>query len=198
MSGCVNLRNLPHEGPGRSGGNSLLRNVIARRSLGEFVGGQRRIIAVMAEQATRKRRGFLRREDGSVTVEFIVWMPLFLIIVGFIVDAATTYLIQASMWNTAMDCARRMSTGQYTTTSDVQTKCAQKELLFAYKFNPNSKVSGPGTITPTFPAAGGTDDTVEITLPMYEAGVFGVLAVFGGFTGSNAKLDVKATMKAEV
>ena len=141
---------------------------------------------IQAYRGTR-RRSFFRRQDGSVSVEFVVWLPVFLVVLGFIADASTTYLIQASMWDTAMDCARRMSTGQYITASDVKTKCAQKELLYAYK---------PYTITATFPGAG-TDDTVEISLPMYEAGVFGVLAVMGGFTGPNFKLDVKAQMKAE-
>jgi hypothetical protein len=85
-----------------------------------------------------------------------------------------------------------MSTGQYKSTdtapNDVTTACVKKELLYAYK---------PYTVTPTF-LSGGTDDKIEISLPMYEAGVFGVLAVFGGFTGPNFKLDVTATMKAEV
>ena len=137
----------------------------------------------------RKRAGFLHRQDGSVSVEFIVWMPVFLILFGLIADAAGTYLIQASMWDTAMDCARRMSTGQYATVSDVKTKCVQKELLYAYK---------PYAITPTFASAGVPDDTVEISLPMYEAGMFGVLAVMGGMAGPNFKIDVTAKMKAEV
>jgi hypothetical protein len=135
------------------------------------------------------RRSFLRRQDGSVSVEFIVWMPVFLAVLGLIADASTTYLIQASMWNAAADCTRRMSVGQYTAAqvspNDVKTACVQKELLYAYK---------PYSITPTF---GATDDSIEITLPMYEAGVIGVLAVFGGFRGSNFKLDVKTTMRAE-
>jgi Flp pilus assembly protein TadG len=135
-----------------------------------------------------KRRGFFRRQDGSVTVEFIVWMPVFLAMLAFIADACTIYLIQASMWNVAMDCARRMSVGQYKSTdaspNDVTTACVQKELLYAYK---------PYTITPTF----GTDDKLEVSLPLYEASVFGVLVLFSGLSGPNYKLDVTATMRAE-
>jgi len=82
-----------------------------------------------------------------------------------------------------------MSTGQYTSSdtapNDVTTKCVKKELLYAYK---------PYVITPTF----GTDDKMEISLPMWEGGVFGVLAVLGGFEGPNFKIDVTAKMKAEV
>jgi hypothetical protein len=95
------------------------------------------------------------------------------------------------MWNTAMDCTRRMSVGQYKSTdvspNDVTTSCVKKELLYAYK---------PFTVTPNY-LVNGTDDTLEISLPFYEAGVFGVLAVFGGFSGPNFKLDVKTTMRAE-
>ena len=146
----------------------------------------------MGDLKQRKRLAFLRREDGTVTLEFVIWIPVFLIILAFIADAATTFLIQSSMWNAAMDCARRMSVGQYTSTelppNDVATNCVQKELLYAYK---------PYTITPNY-FVNGTDDTVEISLPFYEAGIFGVLAVFGGFEGPNYKLDVKATMRAEI
>jgi hypothetical protein len=135
----------------------------------------------------------LRRQDGSSTIEFIVWMPVFLIIVGLTADVATTYLIQASMWNTAMDCTRRMSTGQYTSSqtspNDVTTACVKKELLFSYKFS-----KAGAAITPTF---GSTDDSIEIQLPLWEAGMFGVLASFAGLAGNSYKLDVKATMKAE-
>jgi Flp pilus assembly protein TadG len=136
----------------------------------------------------RKHRGLFRREDGSVSVEFVVWMPVFLVIFALIADAGTLYLIQASMWDTAMDCARRMATGQYVTASDVKTKCVQKELLYAYK---------PYSVNANF-LVNGTDDTVEISLPMWEGGVFGVLAVLGGFGGPNFKIDVTAKMKAEV
>ena len=148
-----------------------------------------------ARRSKKTWRQLFRGEDGSVTVEFVVWMPLFLVIFAFVVDAGTTYLIQASMWNTAMDCARRMSTGQYkladTAPNDVTNACVKSELLYAYK---------PYTVTPTFPnspSGNGTDDTLEITLPFYEGGVFGVLAVFGGFGGQTNKIDARATMKAE-
>jgi hypothetical protein len=113
-------------------------------------------------------------------------MPVFLLLMGFFADAANTYLIQASMWSTAMDCTRRMSVGQYTTVATART-CVQNQLLYAYKF-------ASSDITPTY---GSTDDTIEISLPFYKAGMFGVLAVFGGFTGTNFKLDVKTTMRAE-
>ncbi len=139
----------------------------------------------------RKRRGFLKSKSGNTSVEFVIWMPVFLIVLGLIADAGTAYLIQASMWNTAMDCVRRMATGQYTSSqvspNDVKTACVKTELLYGYKF-------ATSDITPTF---GATDVSIEIKLPMSKAGLFGVLAVFSGTVTSSYKLDVKATMKAE-
>lgn len=138
-------------------------------------------------------RGFFVRQSGSATVEFVVWMPFFLLLTGFFADVANTYLLQASMWSTAMDCTRRMSVGQYTSSqvspNDVVTACVKKEVLYPYKFSLST-----ATVTATY---GTTDDSIEMSIPIYEAGIFGVFAVFGSFRGTTYKLDVKTTMRAE-
>jgi Flp pilus assembly protein TadG len=124
--------------------------------------------------------GFGAGERGSVTVEFVLWMPVFLVILGFIADATMLYLMQADMWNVARDTVRRMTTGELNA-ADAKSYAATA-LLYPNK---------PYTIT----ATSGSDDVVEIQLPVQQASVFGVLAVFGGFT--NAVLDAKVTMRDE-
>src|SRR5215475_9601986 len=135
----------------------------------------------------RFRRGnrFLAGNEGSVTVEFVIWIPVLLVILAFTADACLMYLVQADMWNVARDTVRRMSTGQITTIADAKTY-ASGQMLYSTK---------PYVITPTFAATANGDDIIDITLPVSQASVFGTLASFGGF--SSATLEAKVTMRSE-
>jgi len=121
-----------------------------------------------------------RSERGSITVEFVIWIPVFLVILAFMADATSLYLIQADMWNVARDADRRITTGQFT--PDQAKTYVASQLLYPNK---------PYTIT----ATAGTDDVVEISIPVQSASIFGVLAIYGGF--SNAVMDAKVTMRDE-
>jgi Flp pilus assembly protein TadG len=62
----------------------------------------------------RKRvSGFGRDETGAVTVEFVLWLPLFIIILFLIVEVSLLFLTQSSMWNVARDTARRIATHEF-------------------------------------------------------------------------------------
>lgn len=54
---------------------------------------------------------FLRDEHGSVTIEFVLWIPVILVLVAIVIDATTIYVTHTEMWNVARDTARRMVTG---------------------------------------------------------------------------------------
>lgn len=136
-------------------------------------------------RGARRRRGLFRDADGAVTVEFIIWIPVLLVILAFTADACLMYLIQADMWNVARDTARRMSTGQFTTNTAAQTY-AGGQMLYPGKTY---------TITATGAGQAGVDKVIDVTLPISQAGVFGVLATFGSFTG--ATLEAKVTMRSE-
>ena len=123
---------------------------------------------------------FTRGERGSITVEFVIWIPVFLVILGFIADASLMYVMQANMWNVARDAARRMSTGELDKVA--AETYAGNQLLYPNK---------PYTIT----ATKGSDDVVEISIPIENASIFGVLAAYGSFT--NATLRAKVTMRSE-
>lgn len=123
---------------------------------------------------------FGREQQGVITVEFVIWMPVFLVMLAFIADASFLYLMQADMWNVARDTTRRMTTGQLTAANAPAYAGAQ--LMYPSK---------PYIVT----ATQGLDDVVEISIPIKNASVFGVLAVFGSF--SDATLRAKVTMRAE-
>ncbi|HUF56616.1 MAG TPA: TadE/TadG family type IV pilus assembly protein [Thermohalobaculum sp.] len=55
---------------------------------------------------------FLRDERGSYTIEFCLWIPMFLFFLAATVDASLLYLTHNNMWNAARDAARRASTGE--------------------------------------------------------------------------------------
>ncbi len=61
----------------------------------------------------RRFRRFVRDDKAAVTVEFVLWLPLFIIILFLIVEVSLLFLTQSSMWNVARDTARRISTHEF-------------------------------------------------------------------------------------
>lgn len=52
---------------------------------------------------------FTRDEDGAVTVEFVLWLPVFFLILMLIVDATMVFSAEARLWTVARDAARQIS-----------------------------------------------------------------------------------------
>ena len=57
----------------------------------------------------RALRGFGRRSDGSVTVEFVLWLPVFLSVIMFSTDASVMFMRQSNFWNVSRETARIVS-----------------------------------------------------------------------------------------
>lgn len=129
----------------------------------------------------RRLRPFVR-DEGTVTVEFMLWIPLIFTIILFTVDVALIYLKQADMWNVARDISRRMSVDSALTNANAQTQ-AQAQLF-------NSLSSA--TITATGGTVAGTDKVVTIQIGLCQASLFGVVGCYGSFT-----LTSRVTMASE-
>jgi Flp pilus assembly protein TadG len=54
---------------------------------------------------------FLRDERGSVTIEFVLWVPIMAVILVAATDATVLYLHHTEMWNVSRDVARRVAVG---------------------------------------------------------------------------------------
>ena len=54
---------------------------------------------------------FLRDERGSQSIEFVLWVPVFVALLVIVIDASTLYLTQTEMENVARDTARRIIKG---------------------------------------------------------------------------------------
>lgn len=101
---------------------------------------------------------FLRDEGGSATIEFVLWVPVFVVLLVATTDATILYLSHTEMWNVSRDIARRIAVGDITTDEAVNE--AQKE-LFLY------------SRTYRVAAESGIDVVVEIQTNVGDASVFG-------------------------
>ena len=67
------------------------------------------------------RPGFLRREDGTATVEAVLWLPIFLAVFGLMVDSAMIFHGQSRVLRVVQDANRHLSIGRLETDADVVT-----------------------------------------------------------------------------
>jgi Flp pilus assembly protein TadG len=52
---------------------------------------------------------FAGRSDGSVTVEFVLWLPVFLSVIMLSTDASVMFMRQSNFWNVSRETARIVS-----------------------------------------------------------------------------------------
>lgn len=52
-------------------------------------------------------------QRGTATVELVVWIPFFLLMLFVIVDASVFYWRYTAMWDTTRELARNISVGRY-------------------------------------------------------------------------------------
>src|ERR1051326_3334366 len=115
----------------------------------------------------RRLRSFAQ-DDGTVTVEFMLWMPLIFTIILFTVDVALIYLKQADMWNVARDISRRMSADSTVTTASAQPQA---------KNQPFTSLSS-ATITAPGDTVAGQDKVVSTQIGLCNASLFGVVGCY--------------------
>ena len=133
----------------------------------------------------RRRLLAFGADEGTVTVEFMLWLPLIFTIILFTVDVALIYLKQADMWNVARDQARRMSVSS----SYNPTSAQIEQNLFTSLQNASSisaSATGGGS------ANSGVDKVVTISVGLCDASLFGVVGCSGSFT-----LTARVTMASE-
>lgn len=66
----------------------------------------------MSKNARLERiRNVLRSEDGSLSVELVLWVPVIFMTLMLITDATAAFLAHASMWHNASEISRALATG---------------------------------------------------------------------------------------
>lgn len=128
---------------------------------------------------SRALQGFLRDDQGSATIEFVLWVPIFVVLLVATTDATILYLHHTEMWNVSRDVARRVAVGDMTEAEAVNV--VQSE-MFLY--------SSAYTVATSQP----TDLDVQIVIQtqVADASIFGFFKpVLGDF------LTASVTMRRE-
>jgi Flp pilus assembly protein TadG len=74
-------------------------------------------------------KAFLRHEGGSSTVEFVLWMPLVVLILLLIVDSSMLFMSRTHAIRVLQDTNRLYSVGQFTGTTAERISAAQTYAL---------------------------------------------------------------------
>lgn len=65
-------------------------------------------------------RRYARDEDGSHTIEAVIWLPIFVIILALIINISVIYNRQAQIIRIVQDANRSYSVGRLTSTNEVR------------------------------------------------------------------------------
>ncbi len=68
-----------------------------------------------------RMRGFRADEDGSTTVESVLWLPVFLVFFVLIADVSFVFHRQSQMLRAVQDGNRALSVGRLSSTDEVET-----------------------------------------------------------------------------
>ena len=67
-----------------------------------------------ASAGTPRARLWATREDGTISVEFLIWLPLVLALSILIFEASAAFMTQANAWRVANHVGRGVATGRMT------------------------------------------------------------------------------------
>lgn len=130
-------------------------------------------------------------DSGATTVEFVLWVPVFMFILMITVDVSLLFLRQSNMWYVARDAARHASLHQFDGAAVPLT--ALKDYAVER-----------GTFGGDSPTAEGTEltaqtVTVVLRVPMVDVGIFGILNIGGRAlsVGNSGNLVAAVTMRME-
>lgn len=120
--------------------------------------------ALTVSSGSTKVRALVARfagdERGSATIEFVLWVPVFVILLVAAVDATVLYLHHTEMWNVARDVARRVAVGDI---SEAEAPQVIENELFLYADAYTVDLSDPVDL----------DVRVAIMTSVMDASVFG-------------------------
>lgn len=84
---------------------------------------------------------FMSREEGSTTIEFVLWLPLLVGVLMVAVDASVLYMRQSNLWQVSRDTARIVS--RHGMTEGIAEAYARSEAQFGdYVPNVNVQIDG--------------------------------------------------------
>lgn len=119
-------------------------------------------------RATSDRLADFRRNDrAGVTIEFVLWIPVFLVVLALTVDVSMLFLRQANIWNVTRDAARQGALHRLRTVDEIEDY-AEKLASFD-----GDAATATAVITTT-------DVMLQVTVPISDVGIFGILQIGAG------------------
>ena len=86
-------------------------------------------MAIRAGGKYAKIKRFLRQEDGTSTIEFVLWLPIVVLILLLIVDSSMLFMSRSQAMRVLQDTNRLYSVGQFTGTPAERITKAQNYAL---------------------------------------------------------------------
>lgn len=117
---------------------------------------------------------FVRSESGAATVEAVLWLPMFVMIVALLADVTMMFYGQSRILRVAQDANRNFSVGRLTTTDETASFAVTRL----------ASVS-PNVMATTSLTAGLITTTVSV--PLKDLEMFGLAKIFSG-----ARMTVQA------
>ncbi|NNU82083.1 hypothetical protein HMH01_16725 [Halovulum dunhuangense] len=125
-----------------------------------------------------RSRRFVRDENGAAAIEFVIWLPAFMLILAFVLDVSLSMLAHSRMWDVARDTVRQIS---------LRSLNAAEAVTYAES---SARIMGAD---PTVSAHDvGPQVWVQIELPMADVTLFNMLGLAG-----SSRLTARAIMMQE-
>lgn len=126
---------------------------------------------------------FLRDDRGSQSIEFILWVPIFVALLIIVMDASTLYITQTEMENVARDTARRIIKGLPPAQAETHAR------------NTMSLRDFPYSVVATFDAATGAEVIITVqTAAVAILGYLHPLAIAGTTLGARVTMRPDPTV----
>lgn len=89
---------------------------------------------------SKEKHDFSCDEDGSATAEAVIWMPVFILLLGLIVDTSMILSGQAQALRVIQDANRSLSIGRIMTTSDAESFILDNLITLSPRVTVSTKV----------------------------------------------------------
>ncbi|MBD3662512.1 TadE/TadG family type IV pilus assembly protein [Sulfitobacter aestuariivivens] len=97
----------------------------------------------MKKSLTKKRLGaFVKDENGSVTIESVIWFPIFAILLAFIMNISMVFFNESQMLRVVQDGNRAFSLGRLDSAAEVEQYILTELSYLDVNLNVTSAVAG--------------------------------------------------------
>src|SRR5690606_30660330 len=111
---------------------------------------------------------FVRSESGAATVEAVLWLPMFVMIVALLADVSMMFHGQSRLLRVAQDANRNLSVDRLTTEAEAQDFVIAQLAKVSPNTQATTAISNTGLITTT------------VSVPLNDLDLFGIAKIFSG------------------